>query len=60
MLPVAYLRPAETYLKKIKDAAICKDPSVGTPKVGDLAGIMGYDIKCQGNWIRGCIPRGGK
>ncbi len=46
---------AETYLKKIKDKALKKkysdtivairtDPSIGTPKTGDLTGYFGYDI----------------
>ena len=50
-----YLPPATKYFKKLKDKNlkklyqdaiehICKDPTIGTAKHGDLEGIMGYDI----------------
>ena len=56
MYEIKYSKPAERYLKKIKDkrliaefkTAIDKlkaDPYVGTQKVGDLRGIYGYDVK---------------
>lgn len=55
MYAVKFLPPAARFIKKIKDKklkslykdaidAICSDPSVGTAKTGDLAGIYGYDI----------------
>ncbi len=55
MYELRILPPAAKYLKKIKDKrlkelyknamdAICKDPSIGTDKTGDLSGIRGYDI----------------
>ncbi len=55
MLDVVYMPAAKNYLKKVKDKnfkrkfsdavlAIRKDPRVGDPKRGDLAGYMGYDI----------------
>ena len=55
MLDVVYTPAAKNYLKKVKDKnlktkfsdavlAIRKDPNVGEPKRGDLAGYMGYDI----------------
>ena len=55
MAEVRFLPPAAKYLKKLKDAnlkrryrdaicEICKNPSVGTKKKGDLNGIYGYDI----------------
>ena len=51
MLPVAYTSAAEKYFKKIKDnqlkrlfiAAIIEirnNPSIGSPKTGDLEGIL--------------------
>ena len=59
MYEVRYSKPAERYLKKIKDKqllaafkdAINKlkaDPYIGTPKTGDLRGIYGYDVKYAG------------
>ncbi len=59
MYEISYSRPAERYFKKIKDkhllaafkTAIDKlklDPYIGTPKVGDLQGIFGYDVKYAG------------
>jgi mRNA interferase RelE/StbE len=58
LLPVRYLPPAEKYLKKLNDKQlkqlykdaideIRKNPYVGQRKVGDLAGIWGYDIRYQ-------------
>jgi len=55
MYDIEYARPAEKYLKKIKDKSlrasyktafdeIQKDPYIGTQKVGDLRGIYGYDV----------------
>lgn len=59
MLPIAYLKPAEHYLKKLVEKplkkayldaiiAIRKDPSVGTLKTGDLSGLYGFDVFYQG------------
>jgi mRNA interferase RelE/StbE len=59
MYEVSYSKPAERYLKKIKDKpllaafkeAIDKlkaNPYIGTQKVGDLRGIYGYDVKYAG------------
>ena len=53
------LPPAAKYLKKLKDKnlkelykrafdAILEDPSIGSNKTGDLAGIKGYDIYYRG------------
>ena len=55
MLDVIYMPAAKKYLKKVKDEslkrkfrdaviAIRKDPGIGEPKRGELAGYMGYDI----------------
>jgi len=55
MLPVIYYPPAKKYFKKLRDKVLKKkfeaaiseirqDPAVGERKVGDLAGIYGYDI----------------
>jgi len=59
MYDVEYARPAEKYLKKIKDKSLLssfkaaigelrKDPYIGMQKVGDLRGIYGYDVKHGG------------
>jgi len=59
MYEVKFSKPAERYLKKIKDKrllAVYKeamdmlkiDPYIGTQKIGDLRGIYGYDIKYSG------------
>ena len=59
MYDIEYARPAEKYLKKIKDKLLLasfktafdeiqKDPYIGTQKVGDLRGIYGYDVKHGG------------
>jgi len=59
MYDIEYARPAEKYLKKIKDKSLLasfkaafdeiqKDPYIGTQKVGDLRGIYGYDVKHAG------------
>jgi len=56
---ISYSKPAERYLKKIKDkqllsafkSAVDKlklDPYIGTQKTGDLRGIYGYDVKYAG------------
>ena len=56
MYDISFDRPAERYLKKIKDkqllaafkAAVDKlknDPYIGTQKVGDLRSVYGYDVK---------------
>ncbi|CAM3691043.1 type II toxin-antitoxin system RelE/ParE family toxin [Brevibacillus invocatus] len=50
--------PAEKYLKKLNDKPLKKlyqdaikeiqtNPDVGQQKIGDLAGIYGYDIRYQ-------------
>jgi mRNA interferase RelE/StbE len=55
MLPVIYYPPAKKYFKKLKDKTlknkfeeaikeIRSDYKVGEMKIGDLAGIYGYDI----------------
>ena len=55
MLQIIYRPPASQFLKKIKDKALKKkfeeainkirqDPTIGEMKVGELAGIFGYDI----------------
>lgn len=55
MLDVVYMPAAKKYLKKVRDEnlkrkfrdaviEIRKDPGIGDPKTGDLAGYMGYDI----------------
>ena len=59
MYEVKFSKPAERYLKKIKDKHLLSifkeaidmlktDPHIGTQKVGDLRGIYGYDIKYSG------------
>lgn len=59
MLPIAYLNPAERYLKKLKEKPlktqffekiqeIRLDPYIGELKTGDLAGIYCCDIKYNG------------
>ena len=59
MYEIKYSKPAERYLKKIKDKRLLSafkdaidelksDPYIGTPKVGDLRGIYGYDVKHAG------------
>jgi mRNA interferase RelE/StbE len=59
MYEIKYAKPAERFLKKIKDKRLLAafkeavdilkaDPYVGTQKVGDLRGIDGYDIKHSG------------
>jgi mRNA interferase RelE/StbE len=59
MYEIKYLKSAERYFKKIKDkhlltafkGAIDKlksDPYVGAQKVGDLAGVYGYDLRYNG------------
>ena len=56
MYEISYSKPAERYLKKIKDKHLLaafktaidelkKDPYIGSPKTGDLSGIYGYDLK---------------
>jgi len=56
MYEVGYSKSAERYFKKIKDknlrsaykAAIDEislNPYLGKPKVGDLSGFWGYDVK---------------
>lgn len=55
MLAVIYYPPAKKFFKKLKDRILKKkfeeaileirdDPKIGERKVGDLAGIYGYDI----------------
>ena len=55
MADLIFLPPAAKYLKKLKDKTlkklydeaireICKDPTIGEPKHGDLEGVFGYDI----------------
>ena len=55
MAELIILPPAAKYLKKLKDKRlknlyeeairdICRDPTVGDPKHGDLEGVLGYDI----------------
>jgi len=59
MYEFSYSKPAERYLKKIKDKRLLSafkeaidklksNPYLGTQKVGDLRGIYGYDVKCAG------------
>ena len=59
MYEISYSKPAERYLKKVKDkqllgafkSAIDKlkeNPYVGSQKTGDLRGIYGYDVKYSG------------
>lgn len=59
MLPIVFLNPAAKYFKKIKDKQlkkkyetaiieIRKDPLIGQHKTGDLAGILGYDVRHNG------------
>jgi len=59
MYEVRYSKPAEHYLKKVKDKPLLtafkqaidklkSDPYIGTLKVGDLQGIYGYDFKYTG------------
>ena len=56
MYGISYSKPAERYLKKIKDKQLLadfkeaidrlkSDPYIGTQKIGDLRGIYGYDVK---------------
>jgi len=58
MLPIIFLPPAETYLKKLKDKNLKRkfqdaifrirmEPEIGESKKGDLSGILGYDIFYQ-------------
>lgn len=55
MADLIILPPAAKYLKKLKDKTlkklydeaikeICKDPTIGALKHGDLEGVLGYDI----------------
>lgn len=59
MLPIVFLNPALKYFRKLKDKQlkkkygtalleIRKDPEIGDRKIGDLAGICGYDIYHNG------------
>jgi mRNA interferase RelE/StbE len=59
MYEIRYSKPAERYLKKIKDKQLLSafkeaidklksDPYIGTQKVGDLQSIYGYDVKYAG------------
>ena len=59
MYEISYSKPAERYLKKIKDKQLLAafkgaidtlktDPYIGTQKVGDLQGFYGYDVKYAG------------
>ena len=59
MYEINYSKPAERYLKKIKDKKLLaafkaaidelkKDPYIGTQKTGDLRGVYGYDVKYAG------------
>jgi mRNA interferase RelE/StbE len=59
MYEISYSKPAERYLKKIKDRRLLaafkaaidelkKDPYIGTQKIGDLRGIYGYDVNYAG------------
>ena len=56
MYEVSYLKPAERYLKKIKDKQLLmtmknaiselkKNPYIGSQKTGDLRGFYGYDVQ---------------
>ena len=59
MYEIIYAKPAERYLKKIRDKQLLKafknaidklkeNPYVGSQKVGDFRGIYGYDVKHTG------------
>lgn len=59
MLPILFLRPAETFFKKLKNKELKRkyynaiqdirnDPHIGQMKTGDLAGIYGFDISYKG------------
>ena len=59
MLPIIYYPPAKKYFKKLRDKVLKKkfgnaiteirlEPGVGEKKVGDLAGIYGYDVYYDG------------
>lgn len=59
MLDYKVSPPAERFIKKIKDKKlknefhaaineIRKNPDIGSPKKGNLSGILGYDIKYAG------------
>lgn len=59
MYEIRYSKPAERYLKKIKDKQLLSafkeaidklksDPYIGIQKVGDLRGIYGYYVKFVG------------
>lgn len=59
MHEISYSKPAERYLKKIKDKNLLAafksvidklkiDPYIGTQEVGDLQGVFGYDVKYAG------------
>jgi mRNA-degrading endonuclease RelE of RelBE toxin-antitoxin system len=59
MYEIKYSKPAERYLKKIKDKQLLSafkqaidkikgNPYIGTQKTGDLRGVFGYDIKYSG------------
>jgi mRNA interferase RelE/StbE len=59
MYEIKYSKPAERYLKKIKDKHLLSafkealdeikaEPYIGTQKTGDLRGIYGYDVKYAG------------
>jgi mRNA interferase RelE/StbE len=59
MYDIRFAKPAERYLKKLKDkrliaafkAAIDKlrvNPYIGTQKTGDLSGVYGYDVRYAG------------
>jgi addiction module RelE/StbE family toxin len=56
MYEISYSKPAERYLKKIKDKQLLRafkeaidelkeNPYVGSQKTGDLRGIYSYDVK---------------
>lgn len=59
MLPITYLGPAKRYFKKLVEAPLKRtyfdaiqeirnDPSIGEQKLGDLAGILSYDVSYKG------------
>jgi mRNA interferase RelE/StbE len=59
MYKISYSKPAERYLKKIKDKQLLgafknaidklkENPYIGSQKTGDLRGIYGYDVKHSG------------
>ena len=59
MYEISYTKPAERYLKKLKDrqlrdafknavGKIKENPYIGSQKVGDLRGIYGYDVNHGG------------